>query len=83
MESHGEELLAGVAVLCERGIVDGVEDEGVAVVDPHGVWIGVEEEAIVLAGGARGYDFLFKQDKDHAEGDKVLGNVPELGADAG
>src|SRR5262245_10162571 len=43
-QRHLEELLAAVAVLLDRGFVDGDESQGLAVVDPHGNRVPYEQQ---------------------------------------
>jgi hypothetical protein len=53
--AHGQELVARVAVVAHRGLVDGEEGERPRVVDPHGERVLLEEHPVALL-GARGLD---------------------------
>ena len=58
LDGHPQELLAGVAVPPDGGVVDRQEGEGFQVVDPHRMRVGFEQQPVrvrrVPGGSARG-----------------------------
>jgi len=79
------DVLEAIYIEAKESVLPGgvgrlIEDFAERVFEPRAV--GKAGEFIVISLMAGGEDLFFEQDKDHSKGDEVLGDVPELRADA-
>ena len=77
-QGNADELFARVAVMLDRRIVDFQDAQGFRIMHPHGMGVRGKKQPIVLGSAPDRQELVFEQGHDHAEGDKILGHVPQL-----